>query len=74
MTHATMPDLSLDATAKADDWGGPQGSCKVLRQAVDLLGCRRGEAAIRCRIQAVALTDRRKVALTWAAVECSLCR
>jgi hypothetical protein len=48
-----------------------QGSCKVLRQAVDLLGCRRGEAAIRCRIWAVASTDRRQVALTWAGVECS---
>jgi len=23
MTHGTMPNPSLDATAKADDWGGP---------------------------------------------------
>jgi hypothetical protein len=37
---------------------GPQGSCKVVRQAVDLLGCRRREAAIRWRLQAVASRDR----------------
>jgi RNA-directed DNA polymerase len=35
-----------------------QGSCKVLRQAVDLLGCRRREATIRCRLRAVASRDR----------------
>jgi hypothetical protein len=34
-----------------------QDSCKVVRQAVDLLGCWRREAAIRCRIGVVASTD-----------------
>src|SRR3954451_5174271 len=35
-----------------------QGPCKVVRHAVDLLGCRRGEAAIRCRLRAVASRHR----------------
>src|SRR3954468_2666543 len=45
-----------------------QGSCKVVRQAVDLLGCRRNEAAIRCRHGAVASRDRPEDALTWGRV------
>jgi hypothetical protein len=32
MTHATMPDLSLDATAKADDWSGPGLTYRVEAQ------------------------------------------
>src|SRR5437764_4837118 len=38
--------------------GGGQGSCKVVKQAVDLLGCWRRGAAIWCRIWAVASPDR----------------
>jgi hypothetical protein len=36
----------------------PQGSCKVVRQALDLLGCRRRETAIWCRLRAVASKER----------------
>jgi hypothetical protein len=32
MTHATMPGLSLDATAKADDWVGPGLTYRVEAQ------------------------------------------
>lgn len=32
MTHATMPGLSLDATAKADDWVGPGITYRVEAQ------------------------------------------
>jgi hypothetical protein len=40
--------------------GGPtdQGSCKVVRQAVDLRGCSCAGAAIRARIRAAVSTDR----------------
>src|SRR3954464_6532280 len=36
----------------------PQGSCKVVRQTVDMRKCWRREAATRCRSWAVASTDR----------------
>src|SRR3954467_3592841 len=46
--------FSWDGAANLETGLFPRGPCKVVKQAADLLECWRREAAIRCRLRAVA--------------------